>query len=144
MGFFDKIKELALKAKCATGFHAGNFVKVANGPACHFEKTCPDCYEHVTKKEHRYGNGVYTEFSSCEKSWACEYCDHVKKKIEHEGYRDAGMDDNCRVKEECTRCRHTKVEKENHSWHEASRTEDTIVLWCVRCKKEKTRPKNSF
>ncbi|MFJ4445598.1 hypothetical protein ACIPZ8_26380 [Pseudomonas sp. NPDC089422] len=140
MGFFDKVKELALKAKCGVGIHGGEYSKVSNGPACLYEKTCPDCFDHLTKHMHEYGEFSYRNHHNCTMSRHCVHCDHEDLKEKHQGFTDAGMDDFCRVKEKCIRCDFTKVKKESHSWIEVSRTDTDKTMSCIRCKKMEKQP----
>lgn len=144
MGFFDKVKELAIKAKCATGFHAGTFVRVSGAPECHYEKVCPDCYEHLEQKQHSYGDSVYLNHGSCMKTSLCVHCDAIKEKVVHEAYRNLGVDDYCNVKEECVRCHDVKVKKKEHLWSEDRRDEHSIHESCRRCHEKRSRSKTSF
>lgn len=144
MGFFDKVKSMAMKAKCATGFHAGSFTSIHGEPKCRLEKTCPDCFEHVTKTSHKYGDWEnYKRHGSCTKERHCVYCDEVDTKVIHEGYVRKGLDDYCTVIEECSRCGDRKKGKEEHMWHKnpGKYEDDHIVETCVRCHKERTRAK---
>ena len=140
MGFFDKVKELALKAKCGVGIHGGEYSKVSSGPACLYEKTCPDCFDHLTKHKHEYDEFSYRNHHNCTMSRHCVHCGHEDLKEKHQGFTDAGMDDFCRVKEKCIRCDFTKVKKESHSWTEVSRTDTDKTMSCIRCKKTEKQP----
>lgn len=140
MGFFDKVKELALKAKCGVGLHGGDYSRVANGPACLYEKTCPDCHEHITKYQHEYGEAKYKNHHTCTKVRHCKHCNHEHSEIEHEGYADMGIDDFCKVKEKCIRCGHSQVKREEHVWTEEHRTDTHKTLRCVRCQKAERAP----
>jgi hypothetical protein len=144
MGFFEKVKEFATKAKCATGFHAGKFVHVADAPQCHVEKTCPDCYEHLTEKRHSYGDPEYLESWKCEKTRVCNHCAEKSVKVVHERYEVIEIDDYCNVKERCVRCRDTKLGKKEHQWYESGRTDHGIEETCSRCRETKSRAKTSF
>lgn len=105
MGLFDKIKNIATKVKCATGFHAGTFTHIDGKPECFFEKTCPDCNKYVTKKNHKYsGWEDYKNPRSCFKEHHCIHCDHKDTKEFHQGYIKKGHDDYCTIIEECRRC----------------------------------------
>lgn len=50
MGFWDSIKNAAIKAKCGVGIHGGVFKTPDGKPECHLEKTCPDCNTIIEKK----------------------------------------------------------------------------------------------
>lgn len=140
MGFFDKVKELALKAKCGVGIHGGDYTKSKKGPACLFEKTCPDCLERITKSKHEYGEFAYKNHHTCTMIRHCVHCNHENSKEKHEGFADMGMDDFCKIKEKCIRCGYSQVKKESHSWFEESRTETHSKRVCTRCRKTESRP----
>lgn len=139
MGFFDKIKELALKAKCGVGMHAGDYAKAVNGPACLLEKTCPDCFEHVTKHKHEHGEFSYKNHHTCTMIRNCVHCNHEDSKVKHEDFVDMGRDDFCKVQEKCTRCGFTQVKKEDHYMTEVSRNDTHKTLSCIRCNKRETQ-----
>jgi hypothetical protein len=144
MGFFDKVKELAVKAKCATGFHAGKFVRVPDAPECHYEKTCPDCYEHLNDFRHAYGPSEYVESWTCKQISVCKHCEEKKEKVVHEHYEKVEVDDYCNVKERCIRCRDERVAKKEHSWYESGRDDHAFHETCSRCRETRTRAKTSF
>lgn len=138
MGFFDKVKALAIKAKCGVGFHAGDFVRAKGGPECKYEKNCPDCGEYVTKHEHAYGEPSYRNHHTCMMVKVCRHCAHENSFEKHEGYVDMGKDDVCKIKEKCIRCGHTQVKREDHTWYEVSRNETHKTLECLNCKRRET------
>jgi len=151
MGFLDKVTnkvtELAKKAKCATGFHAGTFVPINGQPKCHKEKTCPDCGNHVTAIEHKFPDWKsveYKEYRSCLKKRKCEYCQHEERKEIHEGFENTWKkDDYCFEIEICTRCEHKKRGSEKHIWEKkiGNYDDDTVTEYCIDCRKERTRKK---
>ncbi|UZM95241.1 MULTISPECIES: hypothetical protein [Pseudomonas putida group] len=140
MGFFDKVKELALKAKCGVGIHGGDYTKASGGPACLYEKTCPDCFDHLTKHKHEYGDFSYKNHHTCTMIRHCVHCAHEDNKVKHEGFAEMGMDDFCKIKEKCIRCGFSQVKKESHTWTEVSRTDTHKRMECFRCNASETRP----
>lgn len=156
MGFFDNIKNsgvldtvksAALKAKCATGLHAGNFQPVVGKPKCNLEKTCPDCDKRVTKVNHKFDEYKYVHNHKCEISRSCIHCNEIETSEKHQEFKEIAIDDYCRPKEECVRCRTQRIGKEKHSWTKSSITspsESTVEWWCTRCKKTEMRDKTSF
>lgn len=144
MGFFDKVKDLALKAKCGVGIHGGSYSQAVNGHACLFEKTCPDCGGHITKHEHAYDEAQYKNHHTCTKVKYCRHCNHEHSYLEHERFESMGVDDFCKVKEKCIRCGSTQVKKEEHVWAELRRTDTQKTMQCVRCNKTETRQLTSY
>ena len=71
MGFFDKVKSVAMKAKCGAGIHGGDYHNVEGKPKCYFEKTCPDCKEIIKKNEHKFGKATYIKENSCKQEKTC-------------------------------------------------------------------------
>lgn len=115
MSFWDTVKKVAVSAKCATGWHAGEWSHRQGEPECRLEKTCPDCNKHVTTTKHKYGDWRYTNYSSCDSVRECVYCGSVENKIIHE-YTKVGKDENCRIIEKCSRCSDQKLGREDHNW----------------------------
>ena len=54
MGFWDSIKNAAIKAKCGVGIHGGNY-KLIDGETCKYSKLCPDCDRTIQTEQHKYG-----------------------------------------------------------------------------------------
>lgn len=104
MGFFDSVKAMAVKAKCATGLHAGEFTKVKDEPECHLGKTCPDCEKYIEKLKHEYSDWKYTNEDDCEQARECVYCQEVETKTVHADYEESGKDSDCCVILKCQRC----------------------------------------
>jgi hypothetical protein len=146
MGFFDKVKAAAIKAKCATGFHAGEYAAIEGKPECHFEKTCPDCNKYLTLFKHQfYAEPEYEKAGSCIKAVKCEFCDHIHRETDHVEYTVVGQDDYCRTKERCVRCSHEKVGDAKHSWVRLYDGEnETVIYMCSRCDKKESRKKTKF
>lgn len=117
MGFWDSIKSLALSAKCATGWHSGNYRQMPNSPECYLEKTCPDCLEYVTKKSHRYGDWKYVKSFNCNAIKECIHCGDEKHEIVH-SYKVVAKDSNCVEICECARCKDRKSGSTKHNWLE--------------------------
>ena len=69
MGFFDKVKSVAMKAKCGAGIHGGDYHNVEGKPKCYFEKTCPDCKEIIKKNVMIFYTITSTELLLGEKSF---------------------------------------------------------------------------
>lgn len=144
MGLFDKIKNLATKAKCAAGFHSGTYTHIKGEPECHIEMTCSDCGKHITKKDHKYTDWEdYKEYLSCFKERHCIHCNHKQKKEFHEGYAEVDQDDYCTMIEECKRCGHRKKGREAHIWVKipGSYDDEYVRYSCARCNKEERRAK---
>ncbi|HMY00244.1 MAG TPA: hypothetical protein PKC44_10775 [Agitococcus sp.] len=132
------IKELANKAKCATGFHAGSFQKVEGKPECYREKICPNCLELITEQKHQFpevSSVDYDDYGSCKKTLKCLHCTHEKYVHDHYGFSPVGTNGYCEQIEKCTRCKeerntHTKV----HSWMKRGNNEDgTVNYECLNC-----------
>lgn len=144
MSFFNTLKNMASKAKCATGFHSGKFTQINGEPECFYEKTCPDCDKYLTKKTHKYSNwNDYKKPRNCFKDRECIYCDHTETKEFHAGYRQKGKDDYCTIIEECGRCGHTKKGREEHMWVKmpGNYEDEHVRFSCASCNKEKMRRK---
>ena len=115
MGFFDTLKKAAVSAKCATGWHAGNYTPIDGEPLCHLEKTCPDCDKYVTTVKHKFDEWEYLQYGSCNAEHKCIHCGHTEQKVLHE-YKEKGKDTNCRIIEVCSRCGDEKFGREKHNW----------------------------
>jgi hypothetical protein len=144
MGFFDKVKELALKAKCGVGMHAGEYSLATIGPACLLEKTCPDCFEYLTKNSHSYGEDSYKDDHSCIRVRYCKHCNHEDSKTQHAGFSAIGRDDFCKVQEECNRCGFLQAKKEDHNMVEVSRSETHKTMECANCNKRESTPLSRY
>ncbi len=66
MGLWDKIKDVALSAKCMTGWHAGEYSHIEGEPECYLGKICPDCGEYITKFNHKFGTSEYLHEYQCD------------------------------------------------------------------------------
>jgi len=145
MGLFDSIKSLAIKAKCATGFHSGTFERVNGKPECYFEKTCPDCNKLVTTHKHAFPDTVdYDNHHSCTKTYTCAHCKIERREEKHEQYKEISKDSYCRWKERCVRCGHERLGQEDHDWTKAAGgtyEDQHEKYFCSRCHKEETRRK---
>lgn len=144
MGWLDKVKEVATKAKCATGFHAGDFTQVAGKPKCHLEKTCPDCNKHIEHFAHEIINSEqYDQPSSCVITSKCKHCEFTRSKEVHESFYTVGKDSYCRIKERCSRCGHTRIGREDHTWVKmtGNYSDETEKYSCASCNKEEIRKK---
>lgn len=64
MGFWDSIKNAAIKAKCGVGIHGGNY-KLIDGETCKYSKLCPDCNRTIQKEQHKYGEENYKYDFKC-------------------------------------------------------------------------------
>ncbi|WP_273213012.1 hypothetical protein [Helicobacter rodentium] len=121
MGFLDKAKELAqsagetleaaakitkekaVAAKCATGFHAGDWKNIEGKPLCYFQKTCPDCYKELEKWEHKFEDGEYARDGSCEYIEKCNHCGKLQHSIKHI-YKIHRTQNYCVSTKQCSRC----------------------------------------
>lgn len=155
MGFFDNIKNsgmlnsvknAAVKAKCASGYHAGKFEPITGMPKCELEKTCPDCDKYVTKTNHSFGEEEYVDPNICEMKKTCIHCGEASTREVHEEFKEIDKDDYCRPKEECTRCGSQRVGEPKHDWFKYAHnsTETTVEYSCLRCKKSEMRDKIVF
>lgn len=140
MGFFDKIKSAAKKAKCKTGFHAGVFSTPEGSPACYFEKTCPDCSKLVTKFKHSYPKSweeaPYDHSSGvgCTRIQKCDHCNEIEKRVVHESYRKLGVNGRCEKIIACRRCGHEKKDGYEHNFvREGSDENGNIIMKCLKC-----------
>ena len=115
MGFWDVVKSVALSAKCATGWHAGDWQKTAGGPECSMGKTCPDCHTYVTTNKHSYTEWKKINYSNCNSVRECKHCGSTEEKIVHE-YENNGKDDNCRLISKCRDCGSIETGREDHEW----------------------------
>lgn len=118
MSFWNKLKSVAMTAKCLTGWHAGVYTPIEGKPECNLEKICPDCDSYVTKKKHtfsiwRYTNNINSD--PCDSIRDCVHCGFQEEKIIHE-YKKNGKDSSCRIIEKCTRCKDEKLGSESHDW----------------------------
>lgn len=139
MGLWDSIKKVAIKAKCGIGFHGGVFRTPDGKPACHLEKTCPDCMELITERRHEYEhdwNSAPFDYSSqikCTRAQGCIHCGEVQKKEVHEEYRKLGVNARCQIVKACTRCGHEKTEGYEHSFIRDGIEDGKIVMKCTNC-----------
>lgn len=144
MGLFDSIKNIAVKAKCAVGFHAGEFKHIPGEPACHYGKTCSDCNKFVTLFKHKFQDNVdYVNSDSCTKQYRCSHCDFFKETTEHEGYTKTSKDSYCKWKLQCTRCKHEKAGEIDHYWlrDPGSYDDENEQYTCYHCNKKEIRKK---
>lgn len=115
MGFWDNVKELAVGAKCAVGWHEGEYGHIKGKPQCYLGKTCPDCGKWVTKEEHIYSGWEYIDYGKCDSIKSCIHCKYQEREIRH-NYKKEGKDSNCIIIEVCSRCRDKKLGKTEHNW----------------------------
>jgi hypothetical protein len=115
MGLWDKVKSVALSAKCMTGWHAGEYEHVEGKPLCFLGKTCPDCGEYVTKNKHAYNEWEYFSYDSCNAQRNCIHCNHIEQAVQHQ-YKEQGKDESCRIIEVCQRCGDKKIGSAKHNW----------------------------
>lgn len=116
MAVWDFIKKATKTAKCASGWHSGEWKPVYGKPECHVEKECTDCRKHVTSVKHRYGDWNYNNFGSCDAVRFCVHCEHIDKSIEHT-FKKYDKDDNCFIIEKCDRCNEKRNSgRHQHNW----------------------------
>jgi len=115
MGFWDKVKSVALSAKCMTGWHAGTYTHIEGKPECYLEKTCPDCNEYVTTKKHKFSEWEYLGYGKCDSRHECIHCGYTEDKVRHD-YEEQGKDGNCKIIEVCTRCGDRELGRAKHNW----------------------------
>ena len=146
MGLFDIIKNTAIKAKCAAGFHAGEFMPIDEKPECNIEKYCPDCNKHIQGFRHEFSEEEYVNSYSCKMQKKCIYCDEVKERVVHGSFQEIDKDDYCRIKERCTRCNLERTGNTKHDWQKISSTptETHIEYWCKKCGKSEMREKRKL
>jgi len=82
MGLWDTVKNLAMSAKCMTGWHGGEYEHIQGKPKCFLGKTCPDCGEYVTKNKHKFGSWEYITYGKCDAVRKCNYCKLDEKKMQ--------------------------------------------------------------
>lgn len=71
----EVIVDTALKIKCATNWHAGEFKNEEGKPECFFSKVCPDCGEYITKSKHFFNEPPVIENPNrCYGYRVCELC----------------------------------------------------------------------
>ncbi len=143
MGFWDSVKNAAIKAKCTVGIHAGEYTHISGKPLCHVEKTCPDCNKYISNIHHNFSEPEYENPISCVQIAHCIHCNEEKRKTVHEAYERLGYDKDgsCRATEQCVRCRHTRKGDEHHSWHRlpSQYGNSAYTLECIDCGKKETR-----
>ena len=115
MGIWDKVKSVAISAKCMTGWHAGDYTPISAKPKCNLEKTCPDCNNYVTTVKHKFDGWEYLSHGRCDAQKECIHCGHKENEVRHE-YKAQGKDSKCCVIEVCNRCQDKKSGREDHSW----------------------------
>lgn len=151
MGFLDKAKELAqsagetlevatkitkekaVAAKCATGFHAGDWKNIEGKPLCYFKKTCPDCYKELEKWEHKFEYVGYERENDCSFLQKCCYCQAEKREIRH---KYAINNSTCEGAKLCTRCNYEE-KLYFHKYEESA--ENPNILECSKCGVRKAR-----
>lgn len=138
MGLFDAVKSLAKKAKCATGFHGGDFKPIQGKPECHVAKTCPDCNQYVIGYRHKFGDWNYMTSYNCRQDRECFICGIHEGREEHQ-YGVTGIDDRCNELLECGRCHDKKRGHERHSWGDWSKRGDMAVKVCAKCGKSESK-----
>lgn len=71
----EAIVDTALKIKCATNWHAGEFNNEEGKPECFFSKVCPDCGKYITKTKHFFNEPpVIEDPNRCYGYRVCELC----------------------------------------------------------------------
>ena len=115
MGFWDKVKSVAVSAKCMTGWHAGDYEHIKGKPLCHMGKTCPDCKKYVTTMKHEYNDWKYLTYDKCDSVKECIHCGHKESEVRHT-FEENGKDSNCKVIKICSRCNLKEVGGARHEW----------------------------
>lgn len=115
MSFWSLLKDVALSAKCATGWHAGDWRHIPGRPECSFEKTCPDCHKHVTTKKHVYNDWRKINYSTCNSVRECIHCGSTEENVIHE-FENHGKDEHCHLIRKCRDCGVKERGREDHEW----------------------------
>ncbi|HEC1730743.1 TPA: hypothetical protein R2A65_000764 [Campylobacter jejuni] len=115
MGIFNTLKTLALSAKCATGWHGGEFKNEDDKPKCFFSKICPDCNKYIQKIEHKFGDYIITNHRNCEGYKECEYC-NLKEYGTYHQYEEIGVNASCQIIKKCRQCGDEQLGATKHSW----------------------------
>lgn len=141
MGFWDSIKSVAIQAKCATGFHGGEFKTPDGKPQCQLEKTCPDCMVRMTDEKHQYElhwrKAPIVDHSNCTRMQPCIHCGENHKHQVH-NFKEAGINAKCEVVMQCSECSTTITKGEKHNYHRVGvDTRCNVVMKCKQCGKEK-------
>jgi hypothetical protein len=121
MGLWDKIKgaaetakAAAVVAKCMAGFHKGEYRPVKDKPQCNLEMTCSDCYKHLTKIEHEFGEWGYVADDKCDLARSCIHCGEQEKDVKHKW--GPNTKENCKLYRCCERCGIREFLKDSHDW----------------------------
>lgn len=146
MGFFDSVIGYAKQAKCAVGFHAGEYENVKGKPLCHFEKECPDCKEFMEKDNHKFPKEVeYHAEKSCVKIFKCVHCDETTSTEVHLDGVYLRKNSQCEVVKRCVRCDSSYEDGTSHDYpvipriEKISETEHHMIYECKDCGDEKIR-----
>ena len=115
MGFWDKVKDVAIAAKCMTGWHGGEYEHIQGRPLCYLGKTCPDCHEYITKTKHDFTEWEYKSYSNCDAVRECIHCQAQEASVIHT-YEETGKDSNCRIIKICSRCGKQELGSTQHDW----------------------------
>ncbi|EOB5130250.1 hypothetical protein A0M84_02525 [Campylobacter jejuni] len=115
MGIFNTLKTLTLSAKCATGWHGGEFKNEDDKPKCFFSKICPDCNKYTQKIEHKFGDYIITNHRNCEGYKECEYC-NLKEYGTYHQYEEIGVNASRQIIKKCRQCGDEQLGTTKHSW----------------------------
>lgn len=143
MGFWDSIKNAAIKAKCGVGIHGGNY-KLIDGETCKYSKLCPDCNRTIQKEQHKYGEENYKYDFKCTTVKKCIDCGAEQEGERHERFVEIAVDDYCNVKERCVRCFTERVHGKRHNWYLSGSSDTYRHYKCSVCGEEKEERKASF
>ncbi|HED6143820.1 TPA: hypothetical protein R5X15_001094 [Campylobacter coli] len=128
----EAIVDTALKIKCATNWHAGEFNNEEGKPKCFFSKVCPDCGKYITKTKHFFNEPpVIEDPNRCYGYRVCELCGFKQSDYFH-NYERADKNEQCVIIERCSLSGHERFGKPEHEWIH-NREGDAFFKICRDC-----------
>jgi len=142
MGLWDKVKSVAMSAKCMTGWHAGEYTSIEGKPKCNLEKTCPDCNKYMTKISHKMSSWNYLFDRKCDAVCHCIHCNFEVIEVRH-NYHEVRQGTECRYIDTCDRCGDMKQSKIRHNYEERGKDSNCrIIEVCKDCGDKKSGREN--
>lgn len=163
------LKDRLLKAKCAAGFHSGEWKQITAG-SCDERRDCSHCSEVSTRTEHYLTNWAYAQDEgapACLQERHCQRCPLIEREVKHtmnwtyvnpidgppvESAWDAvskvlkGRAEKCRQGNICSRCGYTDGKTMiKHTWDTGTELPQEIgrrrkiVYTCDICRTEDIR-----
>lgn len=137
MGLKDRLRQ----AKCATGFHTGEWQALASD-SCDEQRVCSICGNVSTRVQHDLADWQFVgerSTSGCLAERRCNRCGVAERENQHSMDREYVRSRSCRQRHVCSFCGYTNGKTFiEHEWGELIKIEGRTghYRYCLRCDAE--------